>query len=255
MATGHEVDGPTAARAMKFSVSVVNCSSPLKRAGRVTYINSSQRMAAIGANNNFTQVITAIKSSPYRRRITGDLLSKPTHLIGYPVDNTFYNLFNAFRGTLTADQFMQYTNNGGEGVGPVNRSMSIVAYVFDPVTDHQDYSLTVRASFYTRWPLTSVPGHHMKNIPTADAKIVNHVRDSVESTANDLAHIVEGGALATMAPKAAGVARAAAGRLASGMARAPVAAAAEGAAAEAAGLDAAALLGEALPIALAPFGL
>merc|ERR1711964_258984 len=71
--------------------------------------------------------------------------------------------------------------------------MSVIAYVFDQVADPQDYSVTVRASFYTRWPLTTVPGQSMKPIPTASPKIVNHVRDQAESYANELLGFVTGG--------------------------------------------------------------
>lgn len=252
--------GPSMSMAMKFSVSVTNCTNALKRGGRVTYLNSSQRLPALGTaavnNDDYTEVIKGIKTSPYRRRITGDMLGHPAQIIGYPVDDLFYNLFNPHRGTLTAEQFYSYVCGASPTLNPSNRPMSIVAFVFDPVTDHQDYSLTIRASSYTRWPLTSVPGHHMRPIPASDAKVINHVHSVAESTGNDLAHIVEGGVMATAAPKVMGAARAAAGRAVAAMTQAPAAAAAEGVAAEAAGGEAAALLGEgALALALAPFGL
>jgi hypothetical protein len=85
--------------------------------------------------------------------------------------------------------------------------MSIVAYIFDPVADRQDYSVTIRAAMYTRWPLTSVPGQSMKHMPTSTAAHINAVHTHNEETANDLVHIAEGGVIANVAPKLFGAAR------------------------------------------------
>lgn len=262
MSAADAVGGPSAARAMKFSVSVVNCSNALKRGGRVTYLNSSQRLPAYtpaseGSHNDFTPILQGIKNSPYRRRATGDCLGvppggKPTHLIGYPVDSVTYATFKAFHGTLAFSEFLEYVAGASTASTPKARPMSIVAYIFDPVSDPQDYTVTIRASYYTRWPLTSVPGQSMRNMPTADASVVNHVRDHAESTANDLTHVVEGGLLATLGPKIAGAARAGISRLGGMISRAGAGAveAAEGAAAEMLGAEGAALAGESLLLAL-----
>jgi len=134
--------------------------------------------------------------------------------------------------------------------------MSVIAFIFDPATDPQDYSVTVRASYYTRWPLTSVPGQSMRNIPTADAKIINLVRDHAESTANDLVHIIEGGVFATLAPKLTNAARSIGGALVtrvgnavrSGVAAATTAV--EAAAPETLGAEGAMLAEPLLPLAL-----
>lgn len=240
--------GASASRAMKISLAVTNCSNSLKRGGRVTYLNSSQRLPMMSSSSLDT-IITAIKSSPYRRRITGDILRTPTHLIGYPVDNVAYGTFRPHRGTLTHAQFGQYIYGAGGTDGPLPRPMSVICYVFDPTGDPQDYSATVRTSMYTRWPLTSIPGHSMKNMPTATAALINHVRDHAESTANDLAHIVEGGVMATVAPKLAGMARSAANRVISGMT------AGDAFAVDALGAEGASALEMAAMVAGAPIGL
>lgn len=272
LAAADSAGGPSAARAMKFSVSVTNCTNALRRGGRVTYLNSSQRLPPVLAVSDssgnwvddYSHIILGIKDSPYRRRITGESLGvapggKTTQLIGYPVDSVNYSKFRPFHGTLTFNEFRNYVmgaSNDRDGtpiVDPSERSMSIVAYIFDPVTVPQDYSVTIRASYYTRWPLTSVPGQSMRNMPTADASVVNHARDHAEATANDLAHVVEGGALATFGPKIAGAARAGMSRLGGMFGRAGVGAVetVEGAATEMLGAEGAALLGESLPILLA----
>jgi hypothetical protein len=174
-------------------------------------MNSSQRLPArtCDAATDYINIVNGIKASPYRRRINGDELVHPKHLIGFSVDNVNYTKFDAHHGTLTANEFFKHILGASACDEPSPRPMSVVAFIFDPVVDAQDYSVTIRASYYTRWPLTSVPGQSMRNIPTASASIINHVRDHAENTGNDLAHIVEGGVLATVAPRAANVARAA----------------------------------------------
>jgi len=212
--------GPSAGRAMKFSCSVINCTNALKRGGRVTYINSSQRLPAMAGTTihwDLLPLLSGIKSSPYRRRIMGETLVEPKQLIGFPVDSSAYARFGNWRGTLTMEEFNQHTlgasdsNPIGDPLALSQRPMSVVAFLFDPVTDLQDYSVTIRASYYTRWPLTSVPGQSMKSIPTAPAAVINHVNDHVEASANDLVHVGEGALAATLGPRLAtaigGVAR------------------------------------------------
>lgn len=214
LATADTAGGPSATRAMKMSVSITNCSNALKRGGRVTYLNSSQRLPAEDAfGGTYNSIVDGIKSSPYRRRITGDMLAHPMQLITYPVDNTAYLEFKPHKGTLTASEFKRYTFGAAEGNSPLPRPMSVVAWIFDPAADQQDYSITIRASYYTRWPLTSVPGQSMRSIPTASAHVINHVREHAETRANDLEHVVEGGVAATVAPRAAGAVRNTAGSI------------------------------------------
>lgn len=224
-----DAGGPSAGRAMKLSCSVINCTNSLKRGGRVTYINSSQRLPALGGTTslwNFSGIINGVKSSPYRRRITGDNLVVPKQLISFPIDSSTYGRFGPWRGTLTSPEFHQHTlgasdtNVLADSLTQTQRPMSVIAFIFDPATDVQDYSVTIRASYYTRWPLTSVPGQSMKTIPTAPPGILNTVINDAEANANDLAHLGEGALAATLGPRAAtaisGVARSAFGAVRAG---------------------------------------
>ena len=223
--------GPSATRAMKYSVSVVNCSNALKRGGRVTYLNSSQRLPARSSETvgQFSALISGIKSSPYRRRINADDLKWPKHLIGYAIDQPKYTTFSPHRGTLSFPEFLSHTIGASDAdPEPTNRPMSVCAWIFDPVEDVQSYSVTIRASFYSRWPLTTVPGQQMKHMPTSSAAHINAVHTRAEETANDLTHIVEGGLAATLGPKALGLAKTGL-QAAGGMLRAGTLAAAEGA--------------------------
>jgi len=241
LANEDSAGGPSSARAMKFSASVVNCTNALKRGGRVTYINSSQRLPALGGTNenNYSNVIQGIKDSPYRKRINGDNLKDPLALIGYPADSTEYPKFRSHRGTLTKDEFESYVLGATSTIEASARSMSIIVYIFDPTVDTQDYSVTIRASYYTRWPLSSVPGQSMRHMPTSTADHINHVHNHTEETANDLVHVVEGGALATIGPRVMPALRTFGGAIARGIgAVAGAAQALEAGAVEAVGAEA-----------------
>lgn len=244
LSSSDSAGGPSAARAMKLGVTVINCSNALKRGGRVSYINSSQRLPARTATS-YSPVIDGIKNSPYRRRITGDMLTAPLQLLAFPVDSVSYHSFGPFHGTLDADEFLDHVLGAGID-SPAQRPMSVVAYVFEPVSDPQDYSVTVRGSYYTRWPLTSVPGQSMHPIRTAGAGTINAVHDHVESTANDLVHVAEGGLAATIGPRLLGLGRSAATGLMRGMGQAL--GAVEGVAAEAIGAEGVAAAELALPL-------
>ena len=107
--SGPDVGGhPTAGRAMKFGVTVINNTNALKRGGRVTYMNTLQRLPDVFTGGTaesptyyWDSVIEAVKSAPDRRRINGDNLVEPKQSIGAIVDNIKYHTFNRWTGTDT----------------------------------------------------------------------------------------------------------------------------------------------------------
>lgn len=197
-----DAGGPTGLRCMKFSASLKNASSNFSRSGRVTYINSSQRLPPIGAGptGQYTEFINAIKSSPYRRRLTAQDFTGDTCLIGYPTSQTNYTTFGTNHGTLSEAAFLKYCCAPAAGQNMNSRAMSTVCYIIEPVTNPQDYSVTIRASFYTRWALTTVTGQSMHMVPTASQTEINKIRDAAEEAAHELAPVIEGGALVAAAP-------------------------------------------------------
>jgi len=198
---------PTAGRAMKFGVSVVNNTNALKRGGRVTYLNTFQRLPDIvtggtpeAPNYYWDDVITAVKAAPDRRRLNGDNLVVPKQLIGAVVDNVRYHEFNRWKPTESKLEFLEHVLDRAQPelsigyVGNSNRPMTTVAYVFEPTDDAQDYSITIRAAYYTRWPLTSVPGQSMSPIPTASHGLLNAVHEHVANKAGELIGVMAEGA-------------------------------------------------------------
>lgn len=212
LAESDNAGGATSTRAMKLSVSVVNCSNGLKRGGRVTYLNSAQRLPTLKYDANskwsYADLIAGVKACPYRRRLNGAELAHPKQIIAFPVDGTKYRAFESHHGTLEIAPFQSHIMAAGAIItDPKARPMSSIAFIFDPVTDPQDYSVTVRASFYTRWPLTTVPGQKMQTMPTADPKHINAVHDHAENTAHELVELASGGAIGAVAPKVIGAVR------------------------------------------------
>ena len=209
IAQASSAGGPTAGRSTKFSASLVNTSNALKCGGMVTYINTSQRLpgptnAGPTSPTQFDAVVKAIKESPYRRRVNGKVFAScgisdgnsaagALQLIGYPVDAPKYEEFNFWEGAIVEKDFRKHVFND-TNANPIafddptasRRPMSIVAFVLENTEEEQNYSLTMRGGFYTRWPLLSVPGQSMTMIPTAPAATINSMRDHAENTASVL---------------------------------------------------------------------
>lgn len=207
--SGSDVAGhPTAGRAMKFGVSVINNTNALKRGGRVTYLNTFQRLPDVQTTGTaedpqyyWDAIIGAIKAAPDRRRINGDNLVAPKQLVGAIVDNVRYHEFKRWKPTESKAGFLDHVLDRADPTGPTlavlpdaPRPMTTVAFVFDPTDDAQDYSVTIRASFYTRWPLTSVPGQSMSRIPTASAEHIIAVTEHNVAKAGELVTMAAGGA-------------------------------------------------------------
>jgi hypothetical protein len=200
--------GATAARAMKISCSVINSANGYKRGGRVTTFNTSQRLdqiesSSLGLGYKVSTLVNGIKTNPESRRITGNVLARPAHIIGFPVDTPSYNGFARWEGDhsstgtpLTPEQafltFMAHVTAGDAtilsniGSHATQRPMSTICYMFEPSDDVQDYSITVRANYYTRWPLTTIMGQKQTRIKEAPAHLINEAANKAEAQAQEL---------------------------------------------------------------------
>ena len=208
-------NGCTSSRAMRLSCSVINTTNVMNRGGDVYYINSAQRLPEKDQNSGFSRIMQAIKTHPTRRVVGGDRLlgtkQAPSKLLAYPTDMPKYHEFEEHTGAVSddgagVDQYLrhlvEYVGTGTPpALGPLPRSMSIIVYYFENPPQVQTYRITMRGSMYTRWPMTSVPGYHMRAIPAVPAHVYNHVVDHAEAQANTLQAATEGGVIATVGPK------------------------------------------------------
>lgn len=215
LTAGSIAGGCTSSRAMRLSCSVINTTNVVNRGGDVFYINSAQRLPEFDVASGFGKIMEAVKTHPTRRVVGGDQLlgtrQCPSKLLAYPTDMPKYHEFADHVGSLpdTTDgineylrHIVEYVGTGAPpALGALPRSMSIMVFYFESPPAVQTYRITMRGSMYTRWPLTSVPGYHMKAIPAVDASTYNHVVDHVEENANTLKAATEGATISMIGPK------------------------------------------------------
>lgn len=220
--------GPTSSRAMKIGVDVVTNTQLLSRGGPVYYLNSSQRFQLAGLPSTMTATqwndfYSVVVSHPHRRKFDMNDFAYPQHFYGHVVDDPRYNDFDTFRGTLSFDSFLSHLCVW-TGSPPADRPMSTLIFLMETSTAAQLLTFTARASFYTRWPLNTVPGQSQVDIPTATPGVLNgmhkaavqHARSVVTDYARAAAGAVSRGAVRAMtarfAPAIANIAPALANR-------------------------------------------
>jgi hypothetical protein len=226
--------GPTSGRAMKFSLALVNVTSALKRSGRVFTLNANQRFSLPATPSSMNQLqwndfASSVESHPHTVARSAHDFVHPQSMVAHPVDQSTYVDYGEWHGTYTFDEFMSHISIW-PGHTPEDRPMSTIVMVIEPVSDENTYQITGGASFYTRWPLNTVMGQSMKNVPHAPASYVNKIRDHAESTSSMLRSVGEVVAAGTSAAagavagvRALGTAARALPALEAGMAYAPLA--------------------------------
>jgi hypothetical protein len=211
--------GPTAGRAMKASLSLVNTTPAIHRGGSVYKANINQRLELPAAPSAMTQtqwesLIADLMAHPETIEMTADDFAGHTEpLIAYPSDSTAYHGYSDWKTNVTKDEFFEYFSQWPSSEYRP-RPMSTLMYIIGPQSTANTYSATARASFYTRWPVDTVPGRQSKAVPTADpskvAKIHATAWQAAQATIAGAAVAVAAGAraMATRAGALAGEAMA-----------------------------------------------
>lgn len=187
--------GPTSGRAMKFSMTLVNTTNAFHREGRVYTLNANQRFALPAAPSTMTQAqwnefADAVTAHPKVVAHSAEDFAKPKSLVAHPVDQASYTDYGEWHGTYTLDEFMSHCAIW-PGQTPADRPMSTIVVVLDPTANTNNYVVTGEASFYTRWPLSTVMGRSMRKVPTAPADHINRIRDHAENTSSMLRSVGE----------------------------------------------------------------
>lgn len=185
LALADDAGGPTSAKAMKAGVFVSCVTAPLNRAGRVTVLNAKQRIllpAGPGSMSlaQFNTVIDAIKAHPDSLSYTASDFTHPTGFHCHPVDSRVYDQFFDFHGAVSADDMVR-SLAVWPGVDPFPRPLSGIVMIFELPPTPQEYTLSFRASFYTRWPLNTIPGQTQRKIPTAPLGMINNHMTLIEN--------------------------------------------------------------------------
>lgn len=177
LAQSDDAGGPTSARAMKCGIDLVTNTQLLSRGGAVYVLNSSQRFL-LGAQpslmtaTQWNDFYDSVVAHPHRQKYDVSDFASPRHFYSHVVDDPRYNDYDEFRGTLTFDQFLAHLSIYPGGTVS-DRPMSSIVVLFDTAASNQILGFTSRASFYTRWPLNSVPGQSQVDVPTAPASVLN----------------------------------------------------------------------------------
>lgn len=187
--------GPTSARAMKLSISLLNNTKPLNRSGRVFTLTCDSRIQ-VPANpagmtpTEWDSLANTITSHPDTRAYDGTHFGEERTLVSHVIDHSDYTTFNPWKGSHALDDFMGHGLTWGGSPEVRSRPMTSHWFVVDSVPDTNVYALTVRGSFYTRWSIDSVPGQSHKKIPTAPVSVVNSIHEAAEKFAGVL-HTVD----------------------------------------------------------------
>jgi len=198
LALADDAGGPTSARSMKAGLHLVNTSPVLNRCGRVYHLNGTSRVLlpaapSVMSSTQWGAFADSLIAMPGCTAYEGDAFGGVGKQFQCNVvDHIDYEDFQAFAGAVTSDVWHNRTAVWPSS-DPLARPMSTCWVVIESPALAQSYNPTASGTFYTRWPLTSVPGQSMRPIPTADNQVINAMHQVSELAAN-IAHnpVVEG---------------------------------------------------------------
>jgi hypothetical protein len=174
---------------MKAGVSVVSTTSALNRAGVVYVLNTDQRVSMPVAANVMTSTqcsdfFATIRSHPDCIAYGAEHFRELKEFHCHVVDSVTYETFQPFEGTVDTVSFGNHVFSI-QGQTKLERPMSTIFIIFDRTTTAQDYMVSARASFYTRWPLNSLGGQVAVDVPVVSEKTIDkaHQKAKAESAA------------------------------------------------------------------------
>jgi hypothetical protein len=159
---------------MKAGLTVVSTTAALTRAGVVYVLNTDQRVS-IPVNLNvltYTQCsdfFATIRAHPDCVAYGAEHFRELKEFHCHTVDNITYETFQPYEGTLDTTGFGQHVF-AIQGQPKTHRPMSTIFMIFDRTATPQDYMVSARGSFYTRWPLNTLGGQVATDIPVISEK-------------------------------------------------------------------------------------
>lgn len=196
IAASDTAGGPTSGRAMKCSLGVVCTTPQLSRGGRVTTLNSQSRVRLdtppSGASRaQFLALIDSIRIVPTSKALDATDFAPERQMSNNIVDRTTYEDFEEWAGTESVDEFWEHIAVW-PGASRRDRPMSTAWCILSPPTGQQTYTVSASASYYTRWPLSTVPGQSMRPIPIGSANTLNNILHLGEVAAENFTAISAG---------------------------------------------------------------
>jgi hypothetical protein len=164
--------GPTEGKAVKIGLSLINGTQPLNAEGFVYVLVTDRRLALPQAPSTMTQAEWATFSNEIINHpdavthTASSMLGGGKKFIGTPRDLNDYSDWKTWSGTLGVDTFMDHVATW-DGENAQLQPMETLVLVLPTTSQAQDYRLTIRSSYYTRWPLDAVLSTAAKPIPHA----------------------------------------------------------------------------------------
>lgn len=181
--------GPTSGRAMKAGATIINNTPMLDSGGRVYILNTDQRLAlpddlSALTLTEFDTLCNTVKQSPQRRVYDGTDFKSPRHFHTHVTDPIVYETFRSWDGTHSVATFGAYIAEYIGGPDERRKSMSTLIILMEPAAKQQDYTVTARGMWSTRWPLNSIGAFVSKELPTASAAAIDRSFKDGAATAN-----------------------------------------------------------------------
>jgi len=176
--------GAASIKASKCALEVENITQLLNVAGQVYVANLDQRMWWLEApitmaGTGWDAVATTIKSFPDTKVLPGKVFLRPQRFLCHVVDDVDYTMFDNNEGDVDMNNFGKHLAVWAfpTASNELPRAMSTVVILLGATTPVQDYIFTGQSQHLTRWPLTTVAGQAMKDVPAAAPSLVNAARD------------------------------------------------------------------------------
>jgi len=172
------VGGPTSGRSMKAGISILNNTPQLTAGGRCYIIDVDQRMAipddlySITATE-FDSFLDKLKGHVNRIPFDGATFKPVKHFHTHVADAVQYETFNTWVGTDTVSGFGSHMFEYPGTPDPTKKSMSTLLVILESPAATQEYTITARGQWMTRWPLDTIGGFVSKDIPTATPAVVD----------------------------------------------------------------------------------
>lgn len=197
VALSAEAGGPTSARAMKASCSLV-CNTPsLRRGGRVLILNCQQRLRFPGSGitgltkANWNTFITSINAHPDTKKYDLTHFGEEREVVAHVVNNSDYYRYDEWHGSSNASRFFDHISvfQGSLGESTAVRPMSTLVLIIQAPSGNdadQTFTLTPHGSWYTRHAVDTLPGQAQVPVPTAPLPAVNAMHSHAMSSRHDL---------------------------------------------------------------------
>lgn len=208
MSANASAGGPSTARAMKCSLTLVNNTRLMDLGGKIYTLVANQRTIMESPSTmtqaQWTSFTDDLIAHPHTKCWSGSDFQKPKTLLCHPSNIPDYTSFDRFNGTLSADQFALVVSAYSTLSKP--RPMSTIYVVMESPATNNVYTATARGSWYARWPLDTIMGQSMKDMPTAPQADINLMQDHAEHNKDQFAPSYSSSAAASAVTTVAGYA-------------------------------------------------